>query len=344
MKRCTVLSLLFALLMSGSLTSAQTNAAQSNNVHEAIPARLYHGYLMVVQGNIGNLGKRNLAIDTGAFPSVIDKNVAKKLHLIANHTELRVVDRNLNSEAASVPTIEIGSLHANGVRAVVEDLTPISENLGVHLDAIIGLDVLAARNFRIDYSAKKLIFDPSDALPMSAPMSRVDSMACIDLQVDERPARLLLDTGGASVLLFANRLPWAATLIGTAHTYTNLGGTFRSREIPLRSLVLHKTSLGSTPIYVSDARNLSDFPFDGLLATGALPVRQIEFDFKHQLFGWEPSSSKKDASRLREIAEAKPGFALTPAAPMSNMDLFMACSPSMGLCGPAAPVRMLSNK
>jgi predicted aspartyl protease len=340
MKHRTLFSLVFALLMSGNLATAQLTGAQSTAVQEVIPAKLYHGYLMVVTGTVGDLGKRNFAIDTGAFPSVIDRGLAKKLHLAAKREELRVVDRNLNSEAASVPSIAIGSLRASGVRMVVEDLTSISENFRVHLDAIIGLDILAARNFRIDYSAKKLILDPADALPMSAPMRSIDSMACIDLQVDERPARLLLDTGGASVLLFANHLPWAATLSGTAHTYTNLGGTFRLREVPLRSLVLHKTNLGSTPIYVSDARNVSDFHFDGLLATGALPVSRIEFDFTHQLFGWDPSTSKKDITRVRDTAEARPGFALTPAAPLS-MDMLAPCA--TGSCGPAAPIH-LSNK
>jgi hypothetical protein len=343
MKRCTVLSLLLALLMSGNPATAQSNSAQSTNVYEVIPAKLYHGYLMVVQGTIGNLGKRNLAIDTGAMPSVLDRELAKKLHLVAKREQLRVVDRNLKSEAASVPDIAIGSLHASNVGALVEDLTPISENFGVHLDAIIGLDVLAARNFRIDYSAKKLIFDPADALPMSAPMSRVDSMACVDLQVDERPARLLLDTGGASVLLFANHLPWAANLTGTAHTYSNLGGTFRLREVPLHSLALHKTTLGATPIYVSDARNMSDFHFDGLLATGALPVRRIEFDFRRQLFGWEPSTSKKDAMRIHETAEARPAFSLAPAAPLSSTGFSTSCATS-GFCGMPGPLRVMSNR
>jgi len=328
--------------MSGTLATAQLAIAQSTRGQEVIPAKLYHGYLMVVTGTIGNLGKRNFAIDTGAFPSVIDRSLAKKLRLVAKREELRVVDRNMNSEAASVPSVEIGSLRASGVRMVVEDLTSISENFRVHLDAIIGLDVLAARNFRIDYSAKKLIFDPPDALPVSAPMSRIDSMACIDLEVDERPARLLLDTGGASVLLFANRLPWAATLAGAAHTYTNLGGTFRLREVPLRSLALHKTNLGSTPVYVSDARNMSDFHFDGLLATGVLPVRRIEFDFTHQLFAWEPSTSKKDFTRIRETAEARPAFALTPAQPLSSAGFSSPCATS-GFCAPG-PIRILSNK
>jgi predicted aspartyl protease len=343
MKHRTLFSLLFALLMSGSFANAQLAIAQSTVVYEVIPAKLYHGYLMVVQGTIGDLGKRNFAIDTGAFPSVIDRSLAKKLHLASNREELRVVDRNLNSEAASVPNVAIGSLRASHVHVLVEDLTSISENFRVHLDAIIGLDVLAARNFRIDYSAKKLIFDPADALPMSAPMNRVDAMACIDLQVDERPARLLLDTGGASVLLFANRLPWAATLSGAAHTYTNLGGTFRLREVPLRSLALHQTNLGSTRVYVSDARNLSDFHFDGLLATGALPVSRIDFDFKHQLFGWEPSTSKKDVSRIRESAEERPAFSLTPAAPLSSIGFASGCVTS-GFCGTPGPIRIMSNK
>ena len=82
MKHRTLFSLLFALLMSGTSANAQLTIAQSTVAHEVIPAKLYHGYLMVVTGTIGDQGKRNFAIDTGAYPSVIDRGLAKKLHLV----------------------------------------------------------------------------------------------------------------------------------------------------------------------------------------------------------------------------------------------------------------------
>jgi len=320
--------------------------AQSAHTQEVIPAKLHNGSLEVVQGSIGNISKRNFAIDTGAYPSVLDRSIAKKLQLVAKSEELRVVDRNLRSESVSVPDVEIGSLHASKVRMVVEDLVPISESLGVHLDAIIGLDVLGARNFRIDYKAKQLIFNPADTLSMSAPLHQVDSMACVDLQVDERPVRLLVDTAGASVLLFSNHLPWAASLPGTAHTYTNLGGTSRLRQTSVRSLALHKTSLGAASISVSDAHNLSDFGFDGLLATGILLVSKVEFDFAHQLFGWEPSSSKKDMQRIRETAQGRPPFSLGAAAhiPPTGLGPSSPCNVASGFCGYPTPFKSPSNK
>jgi hypothetical protein len=338
MERSTVLFLLLGLLMFGSLAIGQSASPQ-----EVIPAKLYNGYLLVVQGSIGNIGKRTFAIDTGAYPSVLDRGIAKKLHLAVKSEELRVVDRNLTSESALVPDVAIGSMHANGVRMLVEELTPISESLGVHLDAIIGVDVLGARTFRIDYGAKKLIFDPADTLPMSAPLYRVDSMPCVDLKVDERPVRLLVDTAGASVLLFSSRLPWASSLVGASHTYTNIGGTFRLRKVNVRSLALHTTSLGPTPIFVSDARNMSDSQFDGLIATGALPVSQIELDFKHQVFRWEPSNSKKDMQRIRQTDEGRPAFSLKPAAPLPSVGFSSPCAIS-GFCGAPGPIRIMSNK
>jgi hypothetical protein len=277
---------------------------------------------------------------------VLDRGIAKKLHLVAKNEEVRVVDRNLASGSALVPDVAIGSMHATGVRMIVEDLTPISESLGVHLDAIIGFDVLAARNFRIDYSAKKLIFDPADTLPMSAPLHRVDTMICVDLQVDEHPVRLLVDTAGANVILFSDRLPWAASLAGAAHTYTNLGGTFRLRQAAVKSVALHTTTLGPTPIYLADAHNMSEFHIDGLLATGVLPVRQIDFDFKRQLFGWEPSYSKKDMHRIRETNEGRPAFSFTQTAPVTSTGMGMSapCATITGFCGSAMPFKPPHNR
>jgi hypothetical protein len=42
---------------------------------------LQWGYLVIVEGSIGNLGKLNFVVDSGAYPSVVDQKIAHGLGL-----------------------------------------------------------------------------------------------------------------------------------------------------------------------------------------------------------------------------------------------------------------------
>ena len=43
-----------------------------------VPFHLYQGYLVMVEGRIGNLDHQNLSIDTGTSPSMVDESIARK--------------------------------------------------------------------------------------------------------------------------------------------------------------------------------------------------------------------------------------------------------------------------
>jgi predicted aspartyl protease len=301
------------MLLFGGLASAQT-ASTTNLV---VPAKFYNGYLVVVRGTIGTLEKRNLVIDTGAYPSIVDEDLARKLHLTGQKEELRVVDRNLKSRATVLPSLEVGPIRATNLKVIVQDLTPVSEAFRVRIDALVGLDVLASTSFRIDYEAKQVVFGPLDPLPFTAPLRWTDAMFCVDLRVNDRPAHLLVDTGAASLVLFADRLPWAIDLSDDSVGYTNIGGQFRLRRMAAKSLALGGADLGRTQVFVSDAHNMSPFHFDGLFATGALPVRQVAFDLERHVFGWQPTITKADTKRARDT-EARTGLSLAAAASRSE--------------------------
>jgi hypothetical protein len=297
--RSTRFFLLSILLLLGTRGSAQPVVSDA----QVVPAKIYAGYLVVVQGSIGPLKKRNLVIDTGARPSIISQEIADKLHLALKSEFLRVVDHVIPSKGTIVPSVELGPIRATGLHMSVQDLGSISQTYGVRVDALIGFDVLIGSSFRIDYRDKKVIFGPIDSLPNSAPLRWTDTLPVVDLKVNDQPAHLLVDTATTMVLLFAQRLPWTAAYSSVGRGYTNLGGSFQLRQISPQNLELAGSDLGTNEIYLSTAQNLSAEHFDGFLATGALPLRQIGFDVDHQRLGWEPANSKADDVRIR-IAKA----------------------------------------
>lgn len=318
----------------------------ATDARQVVPAKIYSGYVVVIQGSIGSLNKRNFAIDTGAYPSIVDRELAHKLHLPTQNAELRVVDHNMNSELTSLPSLRVGPIQLAGLPVIVQDLSELSRTFGVRLDALIGLDVLARSSFRIDYRDKQVVFGRVDPLPLTAPIIWVNSMACVDVQVDNHPTRLLVDTGAASLLLFAKRLPWAAATSGRPRPYSNLGGNFQLNRVEARSLSVAGNDLGANPVFVSGTQNMSAYPFDGLLATGAMPFRQIAFDFERFELSWEPASSKADNARLQEAATPPQAMSFNADAQAGGASAPVPCAASAltrSDCVVPLPVRPVSS-
>lgn len=290
MTRYIMFKLSVAWLLSCSALLAQPSVRQN-----VLPLKLYGEHLIVVHGSIGTLENRNLVIDTGAYPSIIDRSVAKKLHLTGHAEELDAVTRTLKRPAVMVPFFDVGRIHAEGVRSLVEDLSGTSQRFGVRIDALIGLDVLAHSSFRINYGARRMYFGPVEPLPSSAPFQITDAKLCVDLRAGTRSVRLLVDTGAEKLLLFGSRVPGLAAPTARTEEFTNVSGNFRLRQIRFDRLQLGDTNLAGEQIYVSDASNLPPYPFDGFLSTAQFP--QIAFDFERREISW--MTNDEDMYRVR---------------------------------------------
>ena len=279
MARHTVWALSFLAMFTCPFVSGQRGP-----IEQVLPLKLYRQHLIVVQGSIGMLGKRNLVIDTGAYPSIIDRSIAKKMKLSGPAENVDAVNQTLSRAAVVVPSIDVGPIHSTSVRTLVDDLSPISEELGVRIDALIGIDVLSHSSFRIDYVSKGVFFGPVMPLPSSAPFEKVDSMICVDVRGARQSLRLLVDTGAEKTLLFGSHLSEISTRFQQAREFRNLAGRFTLRQISVQSLQLGNTDLAAQPIFVSDAANLPPYQFDGFLST--VQFQQIAFDFERQEFSW----------------------------------------------------------
>jgi hypothetical protein len=251
--------------------------------------KVYGQQLIVVQGSIGSLIKLNFILDTGAYPTVIDHDLAQRLSLTGHQEEIDAVDRTLSGAGVTISDVAVGPIHATKVRGIVQDLSDVSKRAGVRIDALVGLNVLAHSSFRIDYGAKKVIFGPVDPLPSSVPFHLANGRLCVDLQVGSKPVRMLVDTGAEKVVLLGSHVPWISHS-DRARAFTNLGGSFALQEIRL-DLQLGDTLLNREPIYLSD-RKMPVHSFDGFLST--IQFQQIALDFEHGEFGWMVKEERKN--------------------------------------------------
>ena len=58
-----------------------------------MPIRLYWGYLVIVEGSIGNVQKLHFLVDSGAYPSVIDQKIAHDLGLAEQPARVNLANK-----------------------------------------------------------------------------------------------------------------------------------------------------------------------------------------------------------------------------------------------------------
>lgn len=293
MQRFTALLSLSIVLMCACTVNAQEIGLNDR----VLPVYLVNDYMVVVRGSIAGLGKRNLLIDTGANPTVITRELAKKLHLSGPSEQFQSVGQNMNSQVVSLPSLQVGPIQVQNLRVLVQDLTELDKKLGLHLDALVGLDVLTHSSFRIDYHEKKMIFGAVLPLPFAAPIRWTGYQACIDAHVEGQTVSLLIDAGAADIVLFSQRIAGLARKSGVTRDNTSLAGHFTLRQVKLNVLEAAGSSLGPREVFVSDSKNAGHYPYEGLLALGSQRFRQVAFDFEHQLFTWEPAKSRSNVPR-----------------------------------------------
>jgi len=329
MQRITALHILSTMLLWCAAGISQSTESSA----KILPIDLFRNYLIVVRGSIGPLQNRHFIIDTGAYPTVISPQIAKKLHLSGHKEQVRVLGRNMDSDVVYVPLLQLGPLQSKNLRVVVKDLGVFDRHLGLEVDAMVGLDVLRQSNFRIDYRERKLIFGPTGSLPFATPIrwdANDANKACIDVEVNGEARSLLLDSGAADITLFQRKFAELAREPSQGWASANLGGAFHLRQIRLRNLGAAGSKLGSREVFLSDTDNMSPFAFEGLLAIGAERFRQVEFDFEHQTFSWEPVKWRAPDSSVAQAALTQPN----PSALASPEDMK---SKTSNECGNGSP-------
>jgi predicted aspartyl protease len=274
------------LLIFASLLISQTLLAADGPVE--VPFKLYRGYVIVVKGSVAGQEKLNFLIDTGAVPSVVDQRIAKKLKLPGSAEALSVFSQNVQAHRVVLPDLTLGPIRADRLPVLVRDLAFIEAGLGVRIDAMIGLDVLARSSFSIDYQSKKIVFGAVDRSESGVAFVLMPGYVVVQLDVQGQPLWLVVDTGAKSLVLFEGRVRDRLRSVRNAgaKAASNMGGEAPLLEVQLPGARLGTTDLGSQKAYLlaTSAQALPNF--DGLLGVTALGVKRLAFDFDRKAISW----------------------------------------------------------
>ncbi len=138
--------------------ATMTRAAPIFYVTMKLPIRVYWGYLVIVEGSIGDVHKLNFLVDTGAYPSVVDQKIAHDLKLAEQPERVNLWNKSVQARQVVLPSLSLGPVRVESIPVLAEDLSFLQKALGFKVDAIVGLDVLRKSSFTINYKAKEILF------------------------------------------------------------------------------------------------------------------------------------------------------------------------------------------
>jgi Aspartyl protease len=171
---------------------------------------------------------------------------------------------------------------------LVGDLARYSEFAG-KADAIVGMDLLRLSNFTIDFAAGRLIFDPDAPKTYMAGGDPMSKCLIVDLQVQDRPVHLLVDTGLQGILLYEERLRRSVPGLHTSGSVKNatMGGRMPAKQATLPGVVLGNKNR-EVPVVFLPAPAEDTLPgIDGIVGVAALQARRVHFDFSTKTLSWE---------------------------------------------------------
>jgi hypothetical protein len=283
-----------ALLILVTLTLAARNLPAANRGAE-LGFRLFGGYTIVARGSIAGLNRLNFVIDTGAVPSVVDVRVARKLRLEGQVESLSVFTQTVETQRVTLPSLTLGPIDTGPLPAIVKDLRGFEDQLGVRIDGMLGLDVLARQDFVVDYESRTIAFRTPDSGGLdeepggfSVPFELGPGYAVVRLDVEGQPVRLMVDTGARSLILFAPRVRDRLTALRSLgeRAIGNLGGTLGLTEVVLPDARLGTLRLDAPKAALMEGQAPDSVNLDGLLGVQSLGVRRLGFDFEHKCMTW----------------------------------------------------------
>ena len=271
---------LLALALPFSSAAQQDPAAGSSLPSLEVPFQLDHGYLIVVEGRIGDLTGLKFVLDTGVTTSVLDSKIAAKLKLSGRPNHVVNFGKIVPVESSTIPEVQFGPVQARNVEMFIGNLNTFSE-FAQGVDALIGVDLLQLNNLIFDYDTRRVLFSPIDHNIQRAQMRPEPTCFTVRVQVQGHPINLLLDTGSEGVLLYEDRIrahvPGLRMEPGIKKV--TIGRRMNAKLVTLPEMRLGPTVMDGRVLLMEGPPGKTLEGIDGYIGIAPLHPTRIAFDF-----------------------------------------------------------------
>jgi hypothetical protein len=245
--------------------------------------------LIVVKGKIATFESANVILDTGTNSTAISKRLAGQLGLRGNLEALDSLSGTTQVESAILPQLEVGPMSAEHIKVIVTDLSLLEQKLQMPLGGIVGMDVLSASSFTVDFRKRTIVFGIFGVKKKTANLEKQMPFLIVKAYIDGREVRLIVDSGTSGVMLFGRRprvqpfqvFPKRSITLFTPTGSTG-GSSFRASRI-----TLGRVNLGSQTVAVVDAMGEAPEDVDGLLGLKDIGFRRVYVDLENSQIGWD---------------------------------------------------------
>jgi predicted aspartyl protease len=257
-----------------------------------IPVEVHDGFLIVAKGHIDSMSGLNFLIDTGQTYTSVDRSIADKLGLDVSSSggaSILNLDKKEPARFSSLGKIGMGGFEEESVPVIVDDLRWLRSD-GLHIDAVVGLDLLRKRDsLRVDFRRKQIVFDATSPITGRAvPLHQNPWSVTVKIDLEEHHAEMILDTGMRGTVFYREVLEnHSVRYIPQRHTI----GASSGGMVDFTLALMPPTRLGGQDLnreaYLLTKPGASGpSGISGFLGIAALHAKIVEFDFARQELRW----------------------------------------------------------
>jgi predicted aspartyl protease len=287
MDRTSVVALLGTLLLS-VVCGADVGGTGTQLASNEMAIEVYGGYLAVARGCVNNADNLRFLLDTGASNSAIDRRVAERLGLHGQPARVINFDKTVALELTEVHEMTFGPERVSNVRVMIEDLGYL-RSTGVHVDGVIGLDLLRRQSFLVDYAGERVVFGPVATAGMRGVPMRPDARSIrVEVELDGRPVWLVADTGARGIALYEDTVKdlLANYRVEGRTGEVSLGGPLENRIAIVPRLRLGGQDLDREVVLISAPGTERLSGVSGYLGLASLDAKQVAFSFETNQLLW----------------------------------------------------------
>ena len=168
---CLLTAVLCGLFQAGcSLVPRRTQVEPKSTM---LPARLVSNFF-IVESKWDDGKSYRFLIDTGSSATLVSSDLARRFALKQKKgtAPARVQVRSANGgeielDQVTLRRVALGATTFDGVPALVFDFTDFSDQLGLHIDGILGFPVFRDTLLTLDYPGQRLVIAPATTGPVA---------------------------------------------------------------------------------------------------------------------------------------------------------------------------------